>query len=406
MPHQRFRLAPIDVISIKPNPALYEEYGCTTGVFISRIKPTSVFYDSTVNENCFITAVNGVPIDSFGVGRTEQFLGDPIPFASLLMMSLKSPGQNAIVTTCGMKPEEKNVSHSISMEWIPEKYEMGIRGVPEPSLPEGTSTVVPLEYELFAGITFMQMTVNHVITLVSGAATPVETAALLRWLLPENQDRKRLIITNVAKGTYASKVLRPGMVIEEVNGAKISDLDSYRENFKPKEGDYWKLVTDRGVRLDVNFNEEVLQQVTQAQLGSTYMFTQAVVRAAQDLKDFVAAQQAEIHPDSQDKAGSEQPQPDSQNPQGKAFPEAQGDSAKKLHESLVQTSSSRGAALPPGDIVDLSTRMTRHEAIATSEVEASPDSKRAPRWIDTVDAKLQHLSTEDLLDEFLLHDVM
>jgi len=284
LPHFQFKIAPIDAVGIEANPVLYKSYGCNSGVFISKVLDSSVFKvasDPPVKAGSFLTSVDGVPLDSFGMGRTSQFLHDPTPFESFLMMKVR-PGDTVKVKTCGKAANEKEVEHTISMEWTPEKYEdpVGIHNVVEPFFDHKS-----MEYELFAGITVMQLTVNHIIKLLRAGQPPT----LGRWLLPENQKQKHLLITHVEKGTYASRVVAPGMVVAKVNGKEMGDLQEYRKGFMPPEGeDTWTLETDRGVLFTTNFQESLFEQFKKAEMGLTFMFCRSVVDAYQKEKEKAA----------------------------------------------------------------------------------------------------------------------
>merc|ERR1719238_1443848 len=138
------------------------------------------------------------------------------------MMKVR-PGDKITVTTCDKN--NKNKESTVSMDWVPEgesksPYESQIRNIVEPFWDPKS-----MEYELFAGITVMQLTINHIIRLLRIGEPPT----LGRWLLPENQDKPRLLITHVEKGTYASRVVAPGMVIDKVNGHEVGTLDSYKD---------------------------------------------------------------------------------------------------------------------------------------------------------------------------------
>jgi hypothetical protein len=277
LPHYQFQIAPIDAVGIEADTALYKTYGCDNGIFISKMLETSVFKVNAkppLEEKCFLTAVDGVPLDEFGMGRTNTFLHDPIPFESLLMMKVR-PGDTVKVKTCSMDGDKKEREHTISMEWKPDKYVGGIRNIVEPFWdPESQS------YEIFSGITIMEMTVNHIINLLRAGQPPT----LGRWLLPENMQKKQLIITHVQPGGYASRVVSPGMVISKVNGHEIGTLEEYRKIFIPPDNEtVWRLETDRGVYFATNFREALEQQFQEAQMGLTYMFCQSVVDAVKKM---------------------------------------------------------------------------------------------------------------------------
>jgi len=331
LPHFQFKIAPIDAVGIEANPALYKAFGCKNGVFISKILSTSVFKfaNPEVKERCFLTAVDGVSLDAFGMGRTGQFLHDPTPFESLMMMKVR-PGDSVTLTTCGADGQEQQ--HTISMEWTPAKYLVGINNVVEPFWDPKA-----MRYELFAGITVMQLTVNHIIKLLRIGQPPT----LGRWLLPENQDKKRLLITHVEAGTYASRVVAPGMVIAKVNDQEVGTLDEYMKIFMPPEGTpTWKLETDRGVLFATNFKESLFDQLSKAESGLTFMFCQSVVDAAQKMTGQAKAGQAAAA----------------------SLVQASGGSG-----GLVQTSSTSNAVLSITDTADERvTRLAKRQALAMS----------------------------------------
>jgi hypothetical protein len=273
LPHFRFRIAPIDAVGIEANKVLYESYGCTSGLFISKILQTSVFQRAQppIKERTFLTSVEGTPIDEFGMGRIGSFLHDPVPFESLMMMKVK-PGDSVTVKTCGSDDGEKDVTHTLSMEWDDEKYNVGIRNIIEPFWERKA-----LEYETFSGITVMALSVNHIIKLLRMGQPPT----LGRWLLPENQQKPHLLITHIQRGNYASRVLAPGMVVSKVNDQEIGTLDDYRNVFEPAEGKKaWTLETDRGVFFATDFAEGLVNQLERAQMGMTFLFCESVVKAA------------------------------------------------------------------------------------------------------------------------------
>lgn len=137
-----------------------------------------------------------------------------------------------------------------------------------------------MEYELFSGITVMQLTVNHILKLLSVGQPPT----LGRWLLPESQVQPRLIITHVDKGNYAGRVVAPGMVVAKVNGHEVYTLDDYRKFFEPAAGEpTWTLESDRGVLYATNFKESLFEQIEKAKQGMTFMFCESVVQAGKNM---------------------------------------------------------------------------------------------------------------------------
>jgi len=268
--HVQLRVAPIDAIGIEANEALYNASGgCTKGVFLSRILPTSLLRLAVppVPERSFLTSVNSVSLDAFGMGRTEYFLGDPLPFEGLMM--LRPRLDDPVPLTVCLRGRE--TTHNASLLWRPE-YSMEVEDVDEPHFQPDK-----VDFEVFAGVTFMQMTVNHIMDLLRLG----RPQTLSRWLLVENQMQPRLLITHVEEGGYTSRVLAPGMVVQKVNGANVSSLHDLRRHFQPR-GATWAIETDRGLVCTVNFHEAFTQQLAVATTSHQrrYLLTPAVQVAA------------------------------------------------------------------------------------------------------------------------------
>jgi len=276
LPHDQMRVAPIDVIGLEANDALYNtSNGCKFGVYLSRIYEDSVlrFAKPPVQERSFLMKVNDVTLDSFGMGRSDSFLGDPLPFESL--MGLEEKIDDSV--TLEVCRQGQKTTHLIeTMGWRPE-YDRGIKQVLEPHFHPET-----LDFESFAGVTVMQMSVNHILELLKDG--PV---TLGRWMLPENQIEPRLLVTHVTRGTYASRVLSPGMVVTMVNHKNVSTLAELRNSFEPEDHtEIWVLETDRGVVFASNFLEALAMQLANAAASpsSRYLLTPSVLKAAKRLR--------------------------------------------------------------------------------------------------------------------------
>mmetsp|Transcript_42813 Transcript_42813/g.80295 ORF Transcript_42813/g.80295 Transcript_42813/m.80295 type:complete len:912 (+) Transcript_42813:158-2893(+) len=281
--HKQFRVAPVDSEGVEANEALYKSEGCTggVGVYLSKILDTSIFKHAEpepIPERCFLTKVGDIPLDNFGMGRTDSFLGDPTPFESLLMEKAKEANMIPITVCKGNASKE----YKVNMTWNDEWYEMGVKDVREPHFERQA-----MEYEIFAGVTFMQMSVQHIYKLLRWGESPT----LGRWLLPENQKQERLIVTHVQEGTYASRVLAAGMVVDKVNGKEVHNIPELRAAFEPPDSqDYWELVTDRNVVFVTNFQEALVTQMTMAESGLIYLATKMVTDAVAKIEKQIQSQ--------------------------------------------------------------------------------------------------------------------
>mmetsp|Transcript_46457 Transcript_46457/g.92235 ORF Transcript_46457/g.92235 Transcript_46457/m.92235 type:complete len:803 (-) Transcript_46457:85-2493(-) len=272
--HKIFRLAPVNALLIEANDALYNSSGgCSAGVFLAHILPISVlrFAQPPVQEHSFIMAVNDVPLDRFGMGQTDAFLGDPAPFESLLTLweRIDDPIELQVCHSGEVQV------HKVSMHWQ-DSYHGGVRMVEEPFYePRAT------QFEIFAGITMMQLTVNHIFRLMADDGH----LTMGQWLLPENQVAPRILVTHVEEGTYAAHVLSPGMIVNKVNGANMTSLESIQEHFVPND-DLWTLETDQGLIFAIKFNEALAQQwlTAMSDKEQSYLMTPAVEEAGKRLK--------------------------------------------------------------------------------------------------------------------------
>lgn len=273
MYHTVLKVAPIDVSIVEANDALYEgSGGCQSGVFLSHMEASSVLRRARppVPPRSFVVSVANISVDGTGAGRADAFLGDPTPFQSLFTL-WEDIDKPVVVTTCH---KGKEMEHKVPMRWL-QRYEQGLDYVREPHLVKDA-----LDFESFAGVLVMRMTLDHIVSFLGDGASPT----LGRWLLPENRARPRLVITDVALGTYASRVLSAGMVVDKINGKNVSTLADYRKSFVPN-STVWELETDRGAVLAVDFRRELQSQVADGSASEhgAYLLTKAVQAAGEQI---------------------------------------------------------------------------------------------------------------------------
>lgn len=122
------------------------------------------------------------------------------------------------------------------------------------------------------GLTIMKLTMNHLDSLIRKGQY-----SLGRWLCPENALQPRLAVVHVDPGTYAARVLRPGMIIKSVNGHDVFQLEDFRKFFTPSLGNSsadaaaaavpWQLMTDRNITFAVNYTDALLKQLLKIRMG-------------------------------------------------------------------------------------------------------------------------------------------
>lgn len=106
-----------------------------------------------------------------------------------------------------------------------------------------------IDYEVFAGMVFMELTMNHVQLLAKDAP------GLLRYAEVKNQAEKTLIITHIfpTSEVYRIRTLLPGATLNEVNGIKVETLKDFRNAIAKVEGDkFTMLASDQVSRASDN----------------------------------------------------------------------------------------------------------------------------------------------------------
>jgi len=262
--HTQLRVGGVDIVKVEGNEELYSAYGCTGGgVFIAQLGQSSVLQSAVppVQGESFLYEVNSVRIDRFGNGAEQgAYLNDPIPFESM-MYEMENLATNVTVKSC---KDGQNYTHSVSMQWRPE-YESGIRSIFEPYFEPQA-----LEYESFASIFVMQLNIHHLWALLDYTTLPLLGQFVQRGQQP------RLVVASVLEGTYASRVLVPGMVLSTLNGHKVTTLEEYRAHFEPEDGKPWRLLMESGEIFQVSFLDSFQSQMQMVQQGMLELNTTAV----------------------------------------------------------------------------------------------------------------------------------
>ncbi len=82
----------------------------------------------------------------------------------------------------------------------------------------------PMDYEIFAGMVIMPLTVNHV------RAFAPQIPGLLRYVEGNRQDESALIVTHVFHNSemHKSRTIHPGVILNEVNGIRVRTLEELR----------------------------------------------------------------------------------------------------------------------------------------------------------------------------------
>ncbi len=83
-----------------------------------------------------------------------------------------------------------------------------------------------VDYEVFGGMVVMELTLNHVFTMIQGSPN------FIKFTKPGSQDKSYLVITKVLPNSAAAKVkcLFSGSILDTVNGHKVRTLNDFRES--------------------------------------------------------------------------------------------------------------------------------------------------------------------------------
>ena len=85
-----------------------------------------------------------------------------------------------------------------------------------------------IDYEIVGGLVVMPLTINHITRLIE------HVPSLVKYIRAEEQQKPALIITHILPNSQAMKVrvLRPGAILEEVNGKKVKTIKEFRSAVK------------------------------------------------------------------------------------------------------------------------------------------------------------------------------
>merc|ERR1719379_3349568 len=198
------------------NSAIYEKYGCDKGVFLSHIRPDSYlkFADPPVEAKSFITKVNDVPIDKFGMGSLPEFFDDPVRLEDILFSAKDVTGESSVeVCSCG-----ETKKHKVPLKWNP-KMESPVPQITEPAF-------ASLDYEQFGEVTIAPLTMN-----LAGQLLALGRAEMAAVLVDSNPE-PMLVITDVAAGKGGAAVdIAAGMVVSKLNGNPVATMEELRKNF-------------------------------------------------------------------------------------------------------------------------------------------------------------------------------
>ncbi len=85
-----------------------------------------------------------------------------------------------------------------------------------------------IDYEVFAGMVIMQLSLNHVKIMAE------QVAGLAKYQEPKNQEDPALIITHIFPSSQLNRArtVTPGVIVKEINGERVQTLEQVRAAWK------------------------------------------------------------------------------------------------------------------------------------------------------------------------------
>ncbi len=180
------------------------------GWYVAKVFDNTLIKDVGIKDEDMLYEVDGLKIDMYGE-LNVSWSEDKVSFFELLNRYNLNEDIHFLMYRKG-KPLE------FTFKFEP-KYLPAIRTV----YPEFESEMI--DYEIIGGLTVMNLTLNHLGILLQNSPD------LIKYGRIDNQQKPVIIITQVIPNSqaYESRILRPGEIIEEVNGQKIETLKDFRE---------------------------------------------------------------------------------------------------------------------------------------------------------------------------------
>ena len=181
------------------------------GCYVVDVFPGAILSQAGLQSGDVIYEVNGLKVDSEGEvlcpGSDDRIsLTDYASFWTL--------GQK-ITMVIYRKGERKEISFNFNLSKLP-------------AIRTAYPDFEKIDYEVIAGMVFMQLTRNHIQILIK------HVPMLIRYEDPRNQEEPVLIVTHILPGSFAqrSRIVAPVTIIDQINGRKVKTIDELREALK------------------------------------------------------------------------------------------------------------------------------------------------------------------------------
>lgn len=191
------------------------------GCYVTEVIGNSTLQKAGVQRGDMIYEINGHKIDVYG-DMNVVWSEDKISLVDYV--SRLSIGQDVNLVVY-RKGERKDMTIKFSQAALPAIHRV------YPGFEQ-------MDYEVFAGMVVMELTMNHVQIFAKIAP------GLLRYAEMKNQSENTLIITHIfpTAQIYRTRTLLPGATLNELNGIKVGTLQEFRDAIDSVQGDKFTLL--------------------------------------------------------------------------------------------------------------------------------------------------------------------
>jgi len=216
---------PKGVVDINSQKALYKMTGCSKGVYLAAVKPTSAFAtaDPPILSGSFLTKVDGVALDAFGEGQRPGYNVQGAKFEDLMYMR-KDVLASQTLEVCH---KGKVTTHKVSLKYDPAKHADAVPFVREPFLSKQA-------YELFGDIGVMPLTVNFANIARLRHLWKAGQYAPQRWKMQNYlTSSPKLVVNYVRWGSPWFKTMKRGEIVRSVNKQNVSTVAQLHQAIIP-----------------------------------------------------------------------------------------------------------------------------------------------------------------------------
>ena len=255
---------------------------CKSGIYVKKIFKGSPIEKCGIKENDIICSFAGLKIDNFGLLEKEWF-NEKMKIDDVLYRT-PNGGKLDIEFWRGKKLHKKKFVYKPFELEINSKYP-----IYEP---------FDNDYEVFGGMIVMEMTVNHLNTIISEILRKVSKTEhvtkrinnILSYLDSEKRTKPKLIITHIFPNSYLNnlEILQEFDIIDKVNGKSCESIKEYRNNLKNRKGKFIEILTELNKKVVLEIpkileEEEVFSDTYKYNLSDSYKhfrgkFTKSVRR--------------------------------------------------------------------------------------------------------------------------------